>query len=187
MLPSVEYQVKQAGRLIQSGGVLAYPTEGVWGLGCDPWNADAVARILQIKQRPVEKGLILIGSHLDQLLPWLAPLSTDQIETLQNSWPGPYTWVVPHNGLLPEWITGGRDNVAVRVPGHPLARALCHAADMPIVSTSANRGGKPATTDPLQIKLKLGGEIDGILPGKTLPGAQPSQIRDLISGDLFRP
>lgn len=187
VLTSVEFQVKLAGRLIRAGGVLAYPTEGVWGLGCDPWNPDAVARILQIKQRPVDKGLILIGSSFEQLAPWLAPFNAQQTEQLQNSWPGPYTWVVPHNGQLPEWVTGGRDTVAVRVPGHPLARALCASAGMPIVSTSANRGGKPAIVDPLQIKLKLGAEIDGLLPGRTLPGAQPSQIRDLISGNLFRP
>jgi len=186
VLPSLQFKIEQVGRIIRAGGVVAYPTEGVWGLGCDPWNPDAVGRILNIKSRTVDKGLILIGSDFDQLAPWLDPLSADQILQLEQSWPGPNTWVIPHNSTLPEWVSGGRNTIAVRVPGHPLARALCSAAGTPIVSTSANRSGRPGITDPLQIRLKLGLEIDAILPGHTLPGAQPSQIRDLATGQLLR-
>lgn len=186
MLPSLQFKIEQIGRIIRAGGVVAYPTEGVWGLGCDPWDADAVDRILDIKGRAMDKGLILIGSDFDQLAPWLTPLSADEIDRLEQSWPGPYTWVVPHNGDLPDWVTGGRGTIAVRVPGHPSARALCAAAGTPIVSTSANRSGRPGITDLLQVRLKLGREVDAILPGHTLPGAQPSQIRDLRSGALLR-
>lgn len=187
MHPAQAFKIKQAARIILNGGVAAYPTEGVWGLGCDPWNADAVGRILAIKERPVEKGLILIGDDIAQVEPWFAPLTSEQRDKMIRSWPGPFTWVVPHNGKLPDWVTGGRDSIAVRVPGHPVARALCTAAGIPIISTSANRGGQPALTERLNVELKLGGELDVVVPGKTLEGAQPSQIRDLISGELLRP
>lgn len=187
MNPTQQFQIDQAARTLVNGGVIAYPTEGVWGLGCDPWNPDAVARLLAIKQRPVEKGLILIGGSFEQLEPWLGRLTSEQRYKMTESWPGAFTWVVPHNGKLPEWVTGGRESVAIRVPGHPVARALCTAAGIPIVSTSANRAGQPAITERLQVQLKLGDELDEIMAGKTLEGAQPSQIRDLISGELLRP
>lgn len=187
LLPSaLDFTVRQLAKRVLAGGVIAYPTEGVWGLGCDPWSPDAVSRVLTIKERPVDKGLILIAADYEQLQPFLAPLSSDLIYRLNERWPGPYTWVVEHNGSLPGWVTGNRDSIAVRVPGHPMARALCRHAGMPLVSTSANRSGKPGMTDRLQVRLKLGAELDGIAPGQTFAGAQPSQIRDLISGELFR-
>jgi len=187
LLPAaLEYSARQLGKRLLAGGVVAYPTEGVWGLGCDPWNEDAVGRILTIKQRPLDKGLILIAADYEQLAPLLAPLSSDLIHRLTEYWPGPYTWVVPHNGSLPGWVTGQRDTIAVRVSGHPMARALCRHAGIPLVSTSANRGGKPAIKDRLQVCLKLGRELDGIAPGKTFAGAQPSQIRDLLTGQVLR-
>ncbi|WP_245584164.1 L-threonylcarbamoyladenylate synthase [Saccharospirillum impatiens] len=187
LLPAaLDFSARQLARRLLAGGVLAYPTEGVWGLGCDPWNADAVGRILAIKERSVEKGLIIIANDYEQLAPFLAPLSSDLIYRLTERWPGPFTWVVEHNGSLPDWVTGNRPTIAVRVPGHPMARALCRHAGMPLVSTSANRGGKPAMTDRLQVRLKLGAELDGIAPGKTLAGAQPSQIRDLLTEQLYR-
>jgi L-threonylcarbamoyladenylate synthase len=184
--PALDFTARQLAKRVQAGGVIAYPTEGVWGLGCDPWNPEAVRRILTIKERSVDKGLILIAADYEQLAPFLAPLSSDLIYRLTERWPGSFTWVVEHNGSLPGWVTGERNSIAVRVPGHPMARALCRHAGMPLVSTSANRSGKPGMTDRLQVSLKLGAELDGIAPGQTLAGAQPSQIRDLISGELFR-
>lgn len=187
LLPkALDFAARQLGKRLLAGGVVAYPTEGVWGLGCDPWNPDAVGRILSIKERPVHKGLIIIAADYEQLAPFLAPLSSDLVYRLTERWPGPFTWVVEHNGSLPAWVTGNRPTIAVRVPGHPMARALCRHAGIPLVSTSANRSGKPALTDRLQVALKLGAELDGIAPGKTFPGAQPSQIRDLLTGELFR-
>lgn len=187
LLPkALDFTARQLGKRLLAGGVVAYPTEGVWGLGCDPWNADAVGRILAIKERPVDKGLIIIAAGYEQLAPFLAPLSSDLVYRLTERWPGPFTWVVEHNGSLPDWVTGNRPTIAVRVPGHPIARALCRHAGIPLVSTSANRSGRSALTDRLQVGLKLGAELDGIAPGKTFPGAQPSQIRDLLTGELFR-
>jgi L-threonylcarbamoyladenylate synthase len=169
-----------------AGGVIAYPTEGVFGLGCDPFNADAVGRILRIKKRPVDKGLILIADDIERLLPYLQDLNSAQLTQLQNSWPGPNTWVIPHNGLLPEWVTGGRDTVAVRVSGHPIARQLCTAAQMPIISTSANRSGRPSLTTSLQVRQQLGDDIDFLVGGRVQNPGHASQITDLISGRTFR-
>jgi L-threonylcarbamoyladenylate synthase len=171
---------------VYAGNVIAYPTEGVFGLGCDPFNADAVGRILSIKKRPVEKGLILIADHIDRVLPFLIELSPKQFDTLNASWPGPYTGVIPDNGALPDWVTGGRNTVAVRVTAHPAASALCKAAQMPIVSTSANRSGKPALHTRLQVRQQLASELDFIVPGSVQTPGQSSQITDLLSGHTFR-
>lgn len=168
------------------GGVIAYPTEGVYGLGCDPFNPDAVGRILSIKQRPVHKGVILVADSLERLQPFLQPLSQEQHAQLNATWPGPRTWVIPHNGQLPEWITGGRSTVAVRVSAHPLARALAQHSGLPIVSTSANRSGRPSLITSLQVRKALGQDIDYLLQGRVQTPGQASQITDLISGQTFR-
>lgn len=178
--------LQMAAEILVAGGVIAYPTEGVYGLGCDPFNADAVARILEIKQRPVHKGLILVADSLDRLQPFLQPLSREQRDQLNASWPGPYTWVVPHNGQLPDWVTGGRPSVAVRVSAHPLARALSERSGVPIVSTSANRSGRPSLITSLQVRSALGQDIDCLLHGRVQTPGQASQINDLISGHRFR-
>lgn len=180
------FHLRLACHAVWSGGVIAYPTEGVWGLGCDPDNAQAVYRILAIKDRPMDKGLILIGADWAQLKPWLAPLPSAQIKQMQASWPGPTTWVVPHNGQLPDWLTGGRDTLAVRVSGHPLARRLCQHLRMPLVSTSANRSGQAALTEQNTVRWQLGAEIDYVLPGRVQNPGQSSQIRDLTSGATLR-
>lgn len=175
-----------ASELLLAGGVIAYPTEGVFGLGCDPFNADAVGRILTIKQRPVHKGLILVADSFERLQPYLAPLTEAQIARMTATWPGPYTWVVPHNGTLPDFVTGGRPSVAVRVSGHPLARELSKRSGMPIISTSANRSGKPSLQTSLQVRSVLGQDIDCLLHGRVQTPGQSSQITDLISGHQFR-
>lgn len=169
-----------------NGGVIAYPTEGVFGLGCLPFDETAVNRILNIKRRPAHKGLILIASELAQITPFLAPLSTTHIETIQKARDYPQTWVVPHNGALPENVTGGRDNVAVRITNHPIAKALCDVIGGPLVSTSANRSGKPALITQLQVRRHLMQDIDALVPGRVQNPGRASQINDLISGQQFR-
>ena len=180
------HPAKVAADVLLSGGVIAYPTEGVYGLGCDPFNADAVGRILKVKVRPLAKGLILIADRLERLLPLLANLSTRELSMLQQSRPRPTTWVVPHNGRLPAWITGDRDAVAVRITAHPLAKALCHFSGMPIVSTSANRSGKRALVSSIQVRHHFGHELDGVLSGNVQRPGQSSQIIDLVSGKPLR-
>ncbi len=137
--------IDEAAPLLQRGGLLAYPTEAVWGLGCDPDNEAAVLRLLQLKQRPVEKGLILVAAHLDPLRRWLdlPALPPERLARVAASWPGPHTWVMPAAAGAPAWITGGRDSIAVRISAHPVVVALCEAFGGVVVSTSANRGGEP--------------------------------------------
>jgi L-threonylcarbamoyladenylate synthase len=178
--------LKRAAATVFSGGVIAYPTEGVFGLGCDPFNADAVARILEIKNRPVHKGLILIGSSLECFKPYLAELTSEQEYRLQESWPGATTWVVPHNGQLPSWITGNRSTVAIRVTSHPTAMALCAELNMPLVSTSANRSGRKPIETTLQAYKQLGGSLDYIVSGKVLTPGKSSQIKDLVTNIQYR-
>ncbi|TCS43891.1 L-threonylcarbamoyladenylate synthase [Reinekea marinisedimentorum] len=178
--------LKRAAATVFSGGVIAYPTEGVFGLGCDPFNADAVGRILDIKKRPVHKGLILIGASLECFKPYIAELSSEQEQRLNESWPGATTWVVPHNGKLPGWVTGNRSSVAIRVPGHPTALALCSELNMPLVSTSANRSGCKPIETALQARIQLGNELDHIVSGNVLTPGKSSQIKDLITNVQYR-
>jgi hypothetical protein len=109
-----QWRVQQAARVVRQGGVIAYPTEAVWGLGCDPWSAAAVYRLLALKQRPVEKGLILVAADIGQFDFLLADLPAAWLARLEQSWPGPNTWLVPHHNRLPEWISGVHDSAGAR-------------------------------------------------------------------------
>lgn len=180
------FTLKKLISIVQAGGVIAYPTEGVFGLGCDFKNAEAVHRILAIKKRPASKGLILVAHHIDSLLPYLAELTAPQRALLDESWPGPNTWVIPHNGTLPDWVTGGRPTVAVRVSDHPIVKRLCRALDQPLVSTSANHSGKAALTSRTQVSVCLGKDIDAITTGRVQSIGKASTIRDLITGLTLR-
>jgi L-threonylcarbamoyladenylate synthase len=179
------FRLREAGRAIRAGAVVAYPTEAVYGLGCDPLNPVAVRRLLDIKARPLHKGVILIAADLGQLAPFIAPLSPSDLATVQADWPGPVTFVVPAAPGLPRWLSGGRDTVAVRVTAHPLAAALCRAARMPLVSTSANASGRPPARTALQAKLRCPG-VDLVLHGATGGRKRPTEIRDLGSGRRLR-
>jgi L-threonylcarbamoyladenylate synthase len=179
------FRLREAGHAIRAGAVVAYPTEAVYGLGCDPLNAAAVQRLLAIKGRPLHKGVILIAAELRQLSPFMAPLAAADLATLQADWPGPVTWVVPAAPDLPPWLSGGRDTVAVRVTAHPLAAALCRAAGMPLVSTSANASGRPPARTALQARLRCPG-VDLVLAGATGGRKRPTEIRDLASGRRLR-
>ena len=137
------FRAQCAARVVREGGVIAYPTEAVWGLGCDPWNEDAVYRLLALKARPVEKGLIVVAANIHQLDFLLEDLPDVWLDRLAGTWPGPNTWLVPHQERLPEWVTGVHDSVAVRVTDHPLVQELCHLTG-PLISTSANPAGRPA-------------------------------------------
>ena len=112
---SSAWQLEQIAQKIRSGAVIAYPTEAVWGLGCDPFNAAAVARLLALKDRPMHKGLILVAASIEQFAGLLEGLTPEQSAQLEASWPGPNTWLVPHHNRVPEWVTGAHDTVAIRV------------------------------------------------------------------------
>ncbi|MEX1056909.1 MAG: Sua5/YciO/YrdC/YwlC family protein, partial [Natronospirillum sp.] len=146
----------------------------------------AVRRILQLKQRPVSKGLILVAGHWDTLAPLLKHLSDEQLVTLQASWPGPMTWLIPRPPGVPDWIVGNFDTLAVRLSAHPTVAALTQAVGAPIVSTSANRAGRRPARHGFQVRQWLGSQVDLIYPGSVGGAAQPSTIRDLTTGHTVR-
>jgi len=180
------WPLKRAVETVRDGGVIAYPTEAVYGLGCDPLEEAAVARILEIKQRDAAKGLILIAARIEQLLPFMAKLPADVTRKLEASWPGPVTWVVPAASHAPAWLTGGRDTLAVRVTAHPVASALCDACGMALVSTSANRSGQSPARTGLMVRTQLGDAVDCIVPGAVGGLSKPTEIREALSGKILR-
>lgn len=173
---------------LQQGGVIAYPTEAVYGLGCDPDNEAAVMALLAIKQRPVEKGLILIAANYSQLLPYVddKAIPLEKRYQIFSSWPGHVSWVLPASKMAPKWITGQFDTIAVRVSAHPVVQQLCSAYGKPLVSTSANLSGQSAITDKAELEQSLGDKLSAIMPGALGGATQPSQIRDALSGNIVR-
>ena len=172
----------EAVRVLRAGGVVAHASEGVWGLGCDPFNRAAVERIHAIKGRSATKGLIVIAAKAEDFAPELAGLDAATAARVCASWPGAVTWVLA-NQRFPEWATGGRSTVAARVPGHAQARALAAAFGGPIVSTSANRSGEPPAATAAEA-AELG--PDYVLPGETGGQMGPSRIIDAATGETLR-
>lgn len=177
--------LRVAARCLQYGAVLAYPTEAVWGLGADPFNHVAVQHLLRLKQRPQSKGLILVGASMDQFGALVADLSDAQKAQLRLSWPGPNTWLVPHQGLIPPWICGDHDTVALRVSAHPVVQALCRWVGGPIVSTSANPQGLVPARYGYRVRRYFGDAVY-YCSGQVDLTARPSVIRDLRSGQVLR-
>ncbi len=178
--------VHRAARVIREGGVIAHPTEGVYGLACDPNCIEAVQRILRIKARQSNKGLILLAHSVDALEPFCAPLDDALTQRLQTPTAHPTTYIIPAARDLNPLLNGGRQTLAVRITEHAFSRALCELLGHPIVSTSANRGGKPAALRATVVRRELGADVDLVVSGP-LGGAQgPSEIRDVVTGELLR-
>ncbi len=170
-----------------AGEVFAYPTEAVLGLGCDPDNQDAVYKLLTLKSRPVEKGLILVAKNYSQLLPYVndAKIPMDKRTEIFSSWPGPITWLLPAASNAPAWITGGSDFIAVRVSRHPVVCELCELLGKPLVSTSANVSG----AEPAKSAEQLYQQFDRsllLVEGAVGSEAKPSLIRHGMSGQIIR-
>ena len=163
------------------GGVIAYPTESCYGLGCDPRNAGAVAKILRLKGRPQAKGLILIGSAAGQFAPYLAepPAAWPQY------WPGPYTLLLPADRRCPHWLTGRHAKLAVRVTAHAEAARLCRHLGMALVSTSANRSGQRMLRTAAECRKEFGDRV-WVLDGRIGRRRRPSTIVDPASGGVLR-
>lgn len=178
--------LRRAARIVRSGGVIAYPTEAVFGLGCLPLERRAVERVLAIKRRSWRKGLILIGASVAQLERYIALPPEPRRSEVLASWPGPNTWVLDARPDAPRWITGGRASVAVRVTAHPLASALCAAVGDALVSTSANVSRRPPHRRLLVLRRDLGRCVDYILAGALGDLAAPTVIRDARSGQTLR-
>lgn len=185
-------QIQQAAECLKQGGVIAYPTEAVWGLGCDPHNTQALEKLLALKSRDPAKGVILIAASYEQVLPYMAEqqlktISHEKMQQLTHSWPGPNTWLVPASARVSALVKGQHPLVAIRVSAHPLVQALCHAFDGPIVSTSANPAGEDPALSEKDIHTYFADRLDYVLPGELGGLGQPSTIRNLLTGDTIRP
>mgnify|MGYP001153419972 CR=1 FL=1 len=172
-------------KALKAGEVIAYPTEAVFGLGCDPFNQRALEKLFHVKQRPIEKGVILVAATVDQVLPFIELIDTPWQQAVLESWPGPVTWVLPLKKALPHWITGGRDTVAIRVSDHPIVQALCSEFGSPIVSSSANISGHAPAKSCAEMTEVFG---DSLLCVQGALGnlGKPTQIRDALSGKILR-
>ena len=179
------WPINQACRAVQAGGIIAYPTEAIYGLGCDPENMDAVLDLCDLKQRPIDKGLILIASQLSQLEPYIAPTTT-QLRKATATWPGPFTWILPASEFAPPWITGSHTGIAVRVTAHPLAAALCDRLGHALVSTSANISNRPPARSAFQVRRIFDQQLDFILHGPTGKLAKPTRIQDAHTNKPLR-
>ena len=179
-------QIDIAVSQLRQGSVIAYPTEAVFGLGCDPDNVDAVSRILQIKHRAIDKGFILIASSWEQIQPLVMYLRPDLLTRVFATWPGPVTWLFPASKKVPSWIRGSHDSVAVRVTAHPIAKALCEQFGGPLISTSCNKSGDPAARDIRSIQLTLSDTVDYVIDGALGGRLRPSEIRDALTGEVIR-
>lgn len=174
-----------AAEILRGGGVIAYPTEGVFGLGCLPGDNAAVTRLLHIKKRDAAKGLILLAANASQLDAWI-DLPNDA--TLpEPDLDHPVTWIVPAGARVTPIVRGDNDGIAVRITTNPIARSVCAAVESAIVSTSANLSGLPVAEDQASLRRQFGGLVDYIVPGDCGPSSGPSEIRILETGEVLRP
>lgn len=180
--------IEDAVAVLRRGGLIAYPTEAVWGLGCDPFDAAAVQRLFEVKQRPQDKGLILIAAAIEQIddLVDFESLPPERRAEVFASWPGPHTWTVPATARVPERVRGAHETLAVRVTAHPVAAALCAGFGGAIVSTSANLAGEPPPRQRVDLDARVLAGIDGVVDGATGGLERPTPIRDAHSGHPLR-
>ncbi|RUR10772.1 L-threonylcarbamoyladenylate synthase [Legionella septentrionalis] len=174
----------KAHALLEAGKILAYPTEAVYGLGCDPYNREAVEKILALKKRPANKGLILLIAQWQHLLSLIKPLSAELLAPVQQSWPGPVTWIFPKAAQVPDWLSSDGETIAIRLSAHPVAHQLCK--EKPIVSTSANLSGAPPARTLAELLSQFPAGLDAIMAGELGGEKQPSAIYEVLSGKRLR-
>ncbi|MCP4979702.1 MAG: L-threonylcarbamoyladenylate synthase [Gammaproteobacteria bacterium] len=170
---------------VSQGAVFGYPTDTIWGFGCHPLITAGVNRILQIKNRSPEKGLILLSSRLEYCAAYTG-VDTNLLKPIQCNAENPTTWLVPASDFCPPWIRGNHATVAIRITDHPFLRTVCDRLEAPIVSTSANRSGKTCVRNALQMRKQFDDELDFIVTGFDTGGNQPSEIKSLDCGITLR-
>jgi L-threonylcarbamoyladenylate synthase len=180
------WQLKQAVRCVRNGGIIAYPTEAVYGLGCNPLDAIAVHQLLQIKNRSWEKGLILVAYDMSQLEPFIEPPDTDILNRLQSTWPGPVTWLLKSRPDVPSWLTGKHETIAVRISNHIIVRSLCKQLGHALISTSANPSKSPPAKTSLKVQRYFHQQVDFIICGNLGGENRPCEIRDGQSDTIIR-
>jgi L-threonylcarbamoyladenylate synthase len=181
--------IRRAGRIIKTGGLVAFPTETVYGLGCDAMNAEAAAKVFEAKQRPQFDPLIVHIADLKQLEIVIGSLPDLGQRLIDAFWPGPLTLVLPKQPAIPDLITAGLSTVAVRMPNHPVAQTLIREADTPIAAPSANPFGYVSPTTAQHVADGLGNRVDLILDGGPCPVGVESTIVSLAGPqpELLRP
>ena len=182
----MQAQIKNAVTALRAGGVIAYPTEFCFGLGCDPRNAEALALLLEIKQRKKAQGVILIAASIAQVSDYASLKGLRRLEQISHSWPGPNTWVLPAKASVSSWVRGSHSSVAMRISAHPICLSLCGEFGHAIVSTSANRHGQAALMTADDVRAEFGDELDFIVDAPTGGASSASTIRDAITGEQFR-
>lgn len=178
--------IDQAAQYLREGRIIAYPTEAVFGLGCDPDNETAVRQLLTLKGRPLSAGLILIADRFERFEPYIKPVSSVLRRQAGSSWPGPVSWLFPRADSVPDWLAGKHDTIALRLTAHPLCRALCAAFEGAIVSTSANPSSAEPARSAGQVEEYFGSFLGGVVEGALGGDEKPSEIRDLVSGEVIR-
>jgi L-threonylcarbamoyladenylate synthase len=174
--------IEEAATWIRHGGVVAIPTDTLYGLAASPFDPAAVARIFEVKGRLAERALPLIASDLAQVIRHVAPLSATAERLAGRFWPGPLTLLLPAPAALAAGVTGGTGRVGIRVPADDIARRICACVGHPVTATSANISGTPATADPGDVEETLGAVIDLLIDAGPTPGGAPSTIVD-VSGE----
>ena len=163
----------------------AHPTEGVWGLGCNPFSKEAVENLFSLKKRPKEKGVIILAGHIDQLDRFLESLPEEKINTLFTKWPGPHTWLIPSTAITPIWLQGKSGSIAVRLSNHPTVRSITQELGSSICSTSANLSGNEPAKNPDEIKKVFGKDLY-IVEGALGKLKKPTPVQDLETGKWIR-
>jgi L-threonylcarbamoyladenylate synthase len=180
--------VDAAAALVRGGGVLAYPTEAVYGLGCNPHDRDAFERLFALKERPATQGVLLIAADFAQVEPYIdrAAVPGAVMDEVHATWPGPNTWVFPRSARVPEWVAGAHAGIALRVSSHAPVIALCRAFGAPLVSTSANPHGQPPARDVATLARYFGERLEGALDAPLGGLDRPTIIRDALTGAIIR-
>jgi len=180
------FKLRQATHYLRQGGVIAYPTEAVYGLGCDPFNVDAVTQLLAFKRRAMEKGFILIAADIEAVEPLVDFSRVFDKQAIYDSWPGPVTWVLPVREGVPGWLKGIHNSIAVRVTDHPVAAGICKSFGGMVISTSANKSGKTPARTALKVRKYFPSSEIFVIPGRVGPLSQPTQIFNSEDGKRLR-
>ncbi len=180
------WHIKNAIQVIKQGGVISYPTESVFGLGCNPNDLAAVLQLLDIKQREMSKGLLLVAENLSQLEPYINLSDSLTVNKLMAETSKPVTWIVPCDYLTPAWLTGKHQSIAVRISRHCIVKQLCSEFNGALVSTSANISGQASTKKAWQVRKRFGNKVNYYVPGELGLFATESEIRNIITDDVIR-
>jgi L-threonylcarbamoyladenylate synthase len=185
----VTSEVRRAAEILRAGGLVAFPTETVYGLGADASSAKAVARLYSVKRRPADHPVILHFGSQQEAFEWAKEIPDGARTLAQHFWPGPLTLILKRSEKVKDFVTGGQPSVGLRVPSHPVARELLEAFAGAIAAPSANRFGRISPTTAAHVREDLGTDVDLVLEGGSSDIGIESTIVDLSSGDavLLRP